>query len=100
MDGNVMKSFELTDDEYSTLREIFYDHGSDCPVTCSEHYQALGEKLGILEAIPEPTEEELKRREEFRNSEAGQLISKIFSDCNSLMSKMAADIMKDNAFKS
>ncbi len=91
-------NFELTDDEFQTLKDIFDDWGSDCPYTDTNKRQALGEKFGILEPIPEPTPEELKRREEFKNSEFGLFISKMFSDCNSTMSKMAAEAMKDNAF--
>ncbi len=58
-------NFELTDDEFQTLKDIFDDWGNDCPYTDTKKRQALGEKLGIFEPIPEPTPEELKRREEF-----------------------------------
>lgn len=88
----------LTDDEFKILKEIFYDHGSDCPCTCSEDFQALGEKLGILEPIPEPTEEELKRREEFKNSPYGLLMSKMLVQTNKEMAKFLIDGLKENAF--
>lgn len=87
-------NFELNDDEYETLKDIFNDWGSDCPYTDTNKRQALGEKLGILDPIPEPTEEELKRREEFRNSPYGLLMSKMMTSVNYSMDEM----LKNNVF--
>lgn len=88
----------LTDDEFETLRSLFDDYGSDCPCTDSEKLQALGEKLGIVEPVPPPTEEELRRREEFCNSPYGRLMSELFKQSNEFMALTAAEAMKDNAF--
>lgn len=90
-----MKTFELTDEEFETLEEIFDDHGSDCPYVDCGQFQALGEKFGILEPIPPPTEEELKRREEFRNSLLGKLTREMFVKANESMVKMLIEQQRD-----
>lgn len=86
-------NFELNDDEYETLKDIFNDWGSDCPSVDTNKFQALGEKLGILEPIPEPTEEELKRREEFRNSDAYKQITELMKSSNHFLENMAKDLI-------
>lgn len=93
-------NFELTDEEYQTLKDIFDDWGSDCPYTDCDKRQALGEKLGILEPIPPPTEEELKKQEEFRNSPTGLMLAALMKQSNHFMQKIAEDLIKDNAFMS
>lgn len=93
-----MPNFELNDEEFETLKDIFSDHGSDCPFTNSEKLQALGEKLGILQPTPPPTEEELKRREEFRNSPYGLMMSKLFKQSNASLAKMLIEQQRGNAF--
>lgn len=95
-----MPDFNLTDDEFETLRDLFSDHGSDCPYTDSDKLQALGEKLGILQPIPEPTPEELKRREEFRNSPYGLMMSELMKSANATMARMLIDQQRDSAFMS
>lgn len=89
-----MKTFELSDEEFEILKDLFSDHGSDCPYTDSNKLQALGEKFGILEPIQPPTEEELKRREEFRNSPFGLMMSKMLVSINM---SIVEDILKPNA---
>lgn len=84
-------NFELTNDEFETLKDIFNDHGSDCPYTDSAKLQALGEKIGILEPIPEPTEEELKRREEF-----AKRMRPILEASNYLLEGVIKDLIKPN----
>jgi hypothetical protein len=61
-------NIELTDEEFETLKNVFDDWGSDCPDTDVAKWRTLGEKLGFIEPIPEPTAEEIKRREEFAKS--------------------------------
>ena len=64
---------ELNDEELETLNELFNDWGSDCPDADYDKVQALAEKFGFWKPKQPPTEEELKRREEFANSPLGQL---------------------------
>lgn len=80
-----MKTFELSDEEFETLRDIFNEHGCDCPSVDCGQFQALGEKFGILEPIPEPTEEELKKREEFKNSPFALKMTELFKQTNKLL---------------
>lgn len=62
-----MKKFELTDDEFKTLEEIFDDWGSDCPYTDCEKFNFLAIKLGFreLEVHTVITKEEMERRNRF-----------------------------------
>lgn len=93
-----MKTFSLTDDEYKTLSQIFDDVGNDCPNVDSDKMQALGEKLGILKPIPPPTPEELKRREEFANSDFGKAISRLFANANEHIAKALLEHEADLGF--
>lgn len=68
---------QFTDDEIETLKEILSDWGSDMPCADYAKVKALGVKIGVWEEEKPPTEEELKRREEFINSPYGLLMSKL-----------------------
>lgn len=86
-----MPTFELSDAEFDLLTEIFDEHGSDCPYIDSDAMQALAEKLGIWGPIPPPTEEELKRREEFANSPNGKLMRDLMLKTNESLAKHMLD---------
>jgi|HubBroStandDraft_2_1064218.scaffolds.fasta_scaffold357458_1 hypothetical protein len=73
---------ELTVEDIEVLKDVFDGYGNDCPGGNTDKIQALAEKLGIWKPIEPPTEEELKRREEFRNSPLGKQISELFSQSN------------------
>lgn len=75
-----MPTFELTDDEFDTLREAFNDVGCDCPGVDWDKYKTLGVKFGFWEAEKPPTEEELKRREEVANSPFGIMMKELFNN--------------------
>lgn len=89
---------QFADDEIETLKEILSDWGSDMP--CAEYTKvhAIGVKLGVWEEEKPPTEEELKRREEFRNSPFGKQMAAMFSQTNEYLKKVTEDIMEDNSF--
>lgn len=89
-----MPTIELTDDEMETLRDAFNDVGCDCPGVDWAKFKALGVKLGFWEAEKPPTEEELKRREEFANSPLGKLTKEMFARSNEqLMQAYAKDLL-------
>ena len=69
----------FTDDEIETIKELISDWGSDCPFANHERVRLLAEKLGVWEPEEPPTEEELARREAFRNSPLGILSRKLFA---------------------
>lgn len=69
---------DLTDDEFDTLKDIFNEHGSDCPSVDCDKMQALAEKMGIWEPKPPLTEEELRRREELRKGPLADFAKMLF----------------------
>lgn len=78
---------------YNTLREAFDDVGCDCPSVDGDKLKALGVKLGFWEAEKPPTEEELKRREEFANSPYGKMMAKLMKRTNDyLIDKFLEDM--------
>jgi len=89
---------QFTDDEIEIIKEVFSDWGSDMPCTDYDKVRGLGIKLGVWEEEKPPTEEELKRREEFRNSPYGLMISKLFSQTNDYFNKMAEELVDQKAF--
>lgn len=89
---------QFTDDEIEILKEILSDWGSDMPCADYSKVHAIGVKLGVWEEEKPPTEEELKRWEEFANSPYGLFMSKVFNQSNEYFDKIAQDVMRDNAF--
>lgn len=79
---------EFTPDEMDTLRDAFNDVGNDCPGVDWDKFKALGVKLGFREAEKPPTEEELKRREEYNNSPTGKIMRELFARSNEQLAKM------------
>lgn len=73
---------QFTDDEIETIKLLIDERGYDDPTSDFEKVWALGVKLGVREPVIPPTEEELKRREEFRNSPIGLKISELLSSSN------------------
>lgn len=67
-----------------------YDVGCDCPGVDWDKFKALGVKLGFWEVEQPPTEEELKRREEFRNSPFGKSMSDMWQRANVNLAEMFA----------
>lgn len=84
----------FTDDEIETIKALILECGSDCPDVNWDKRQALGEKLGCLDPIPEPTEEELQRRKEFRESPTGVMLTGMFSRC---VNYAARDLIEQQA---
>lgn len=93
-----MTTIELTDDEFNTLHEAFNDVGCDCPGVDWDKFKALGVKFGFWEAEKPPTEEELKRAEEWRNSPSGKLMSDLMKQSNEMSINMAYEYVKDVSF--
>ena len=89
---------ELTSEELETLKELFNDWGSDQPYADYAKVRALAEKLGFWEPEPDPTEEELKRREEFINSPIGKIMSELFKRNNEFIAKTLLDRKLDVKF--
>lgn len=89
---------ELSNEELETLKNIYQDWGSDCPGTDYDKYKNLGIKLGWREPDFELTEEELKRREEFRNSSLGKLTSDLFKQANKKYIEMMKNWKQDAEF--
>ncbi len=89
-----MPTFELSDDEIEILRDIFaaYDL-RDC-----DSFKALGVKLGVWEAEKPLTAEELKRREEFADSQLGQHLRKMMTYHNKHLERIARQGMVDGEF--
>ncbi len=81
-----MPVVELSDDEFEILRDAFNDVGCDCPSVNWDKFKALGVKFGFWEAEKLPTEEELKRREEWINDEYLKL-SKVFAQMDKDLAK-------------
>lgn len=93
-----MPTFELTDDELNTLREIFDGVGNDCPSVDWDKFTALGVKLGFWESEKPPTEEELKRREEFANSQFGKQMQELFARNNQYLEEVERIMKEDMLF--
>jgi hypothetical protein len=80
---------QFTDDEIETIKALIEDRGFEYSLTSDDDkVWALGVKLGIREPILPPTEEELKRREEFKNSPLGLKISEILNQSNEKLKKL------------
>lgn len=89
---------QFTNDEIETLKEILSDWGSDCPSADYAKVQAIGVKLGVWEKEKPPTEEELKRREEFVNSPLGRQIQETIKRSNDKMAEILLEQQKDYMF--
>lgn len=82
---------QFTDEEIETIKDVLNDWGSDCPGTDSNKVRALQVKLGLREPELPPTEEELKRREEFAKSPYGLMMSNLFIQTNDYYTKLAKE---------
>lgn len=74
---------QFTDDEIETIKALIEDHGFEYSLQAdADKVWALGVKLGILNPVVAPTEEELKRNKEFINGEIGSEIIKLMNKSN------------------
>lgn len=90
---------QFTDQEIETIKTLIRDHGCDYSLeTDSAEYQALGEKLGVLEPEREMTPEELKRQEEFANSPMGIAMRGMFETANKKMVELIGKEFLDRQF--
>lgn len=79
---------ELSDDEIEILCDVFNGYGCNCLSGDTNKIQVLAERLGIWKPGTPPTEEELKRREEFAKSPYGKLILDLIQRSNEHMAPM------------
>ncbi len=93
-----MPTFELTDDEFTTLCDAFYDVGSECPSVDWDKFKSLGVKFGFWKAEKPPTAEEIARREEFAASPFARQMRELMAASNAQMDKLATANMADNVF--
>ncbi len=78
---------QFTDDEIETIKDLLRDHGSDYGLqTDSSKHNKLGAKLGLWEADPDPTPEELaeqeRKRKEFAETPMGKIMTEMFKRSN------------------
>lgn len=90
---------QFTDQEIETIKALIRDHGCDYSLeTDSVEYQALGERLGVLDPEPVSTPEELaeqaKRRAEFENSPMGIILRECWAVTNKRFAEALAQDMK------
>lgn len=88
----------FTDEDIEIIKEVFSDWGSDMPCADYDKVCAVGVKLGVWEEETPPTEEELKRREEFAKSPYGLMMSKLFIQTNDYFNKMAEELIEQKEF--
>lgn len=90
---------QFTDDEIETIKALIEDRGFEYSLTSdSDKVWALGVKLGIREPILPPTEEELRKQEEFRNSPMGLKLSEILKQSNEELKKLNEQYKSDFDF--
>lgn len=89
---------ELTDEDFKIVQALVNEHGSDCPGLDYETLRAFAERHGIWEPEPDPTPEELARREALQNSEYGQQMARIFKRCNEDAAKMLIEQLEAKTF--
>lgn len=89
----------FTDDEIETIKALISDHGCDYGLSADwSKIQALGEKLGCLDPIPEPTAEQLERDRQFRESPNGIAMTEMLKRSNDAMAAMMLEQKSDFNF--
>jgi hypothetical protein len=92
---------QFTDDEIETIKALIEDRGFEYSLTSDDDkVWALGVKLGIREPVLPPTEEELRKREEFRNSPMGLKLSEMLSQSNEELKKLNEECKSNFDFMS
>lgn len=84
----------FTDEDIEIIKEVFSDWGSDMPCADYDKVRAVGVKLGVWEEEKPPTEEELKRREEFAKSPVGLKISELLNQSNDYYTKLDVEYVE------
>jgi len=89
---------QFTDEDIEIIKEVFSDWGSDMPYADYNKVRVIDVKFGVREEEKSPTEEELKRREEFAKSPYGLEMTKLFSQTNDYFNKLAEELVDQKEF--